>query len=66
VVEEKSQLNSNTDRAAIKTLTMDYDNEDIDKMKDTFFYKHKMDFNNEQYCQDNPYNDLDSKDNESK
>jgi hypothetical protein len=63
-LQKKMKQRRNTDRAAIKTLTMEYDNEDIDKMKDTFFRKYKMDYNKEQYRQDNPYKDLDSEDDE--
>ena len=52
----------NSDKRAIRTLAAEYDDEDVAKIKKTFFNRYLEDFKDEQYCMENPYEDLNPED----
>jgi hypothetical protein len=56
---KKMKDRRNQDRRMVRTLKHDYDTEDIEKIKTSLFHEYKTDYQENQYLQTNPLDDLD-------
>ena len=60
----KKARRKNEDRRVLRTLSAKFDDESMKDIKNTFFNKFLDDFAEEQYCLENPYEDLNAIDDE--